>query len=170
LIGCAPKTSTDFYKLALRQCHHKKTFQTAMTNFKKAIELDSNNALAYIALGSWKMNQYNLIDIHDARNYFIKAHTIDTTDSYYLYLIAYTYVQEGTYKYHTVYVENLKEAIPYLDKAISLNDKDNLYFYERYLCYSYIGDTVKANIDLRKSCELKNPVACMILNGDLKKK
>jgi tetratricopeptide (TPR) repeat protein len=140
-------------------------FADAATVFQKAIALDPDYALAYNNLGEalGESRQFN-----SALQSFSKAIALDPKLLIARYNAGITYERLGNLKYaefvfrilvrdHPDYdlgydalavalskSDRAKEAIPFHEKAISLNPKEPTYYYDLALSYLILGDTAKA--------------------------
>lgn len=54
-----------------------------------------------------------------------------------------------------LFFNEMSAALPYLNKAISMQPDDPLLYYSRGTCYSQLGDDLKAIPDFKKALELK---------------
>jgi lipoprotein NlpI len=71
-------------------------------------------------------------------------------------------VQESQLNKNNSNNDKLMTAIYYYNKAIELDSMNNLFYYERANCYYSIGDTAYLS-DYRKSCNLGNSKACIVI-------
>ncbi len=98
-IAADPSNGTYYYLLGVL-CDDKGDKETAKSNFKKAVELDPNNALINFSFGTSLLQEYERLD--------------EKTGS----------MSQAEYNKYRVENMNplLKEAAPYLEKAYELDD------------------------------------------------
>ena len=143
----------------------QRKFDAASASFQRALTLDPGNALAQNNLGEvWgETRQYNR-----ALEAFNKAIALDPKLSRARYNIGITYTRLGNLKYAEFVFRLLvrdrpeydlgfdglavtlaragrpREALPFHQKAISLNPQEPSYYYNLGLSYLMAGDTAKA--------------------------
>ena len=83
----------DFYNVGKKQSRKSK-MDLAEQNYKKALELDSANSLAYSGLGILKMNSKDVNELNLAREYFYKSILFDSSNAEVWNFVGYTYLQE----------------------------------------------------------------------------
>lgn len=175
LIKKYPKSSDLYYAKGIID-YKKGLTANALSEFKKAVELDKTNAKAYNALGVVSLNNENTTD---AQNYFNKAYALDKTYSIAIdNLGTMDYAagnldsankkfkqaltinpQNPTALYHLAQVAFKKQdcagAIKYLDKAIALNRNIPAFYNLKGKCYAAAGNDASAIITLKKTIEMK---------------
>ncbi|GAB1448453.1 hypothetical protein MASR2M44_14630 [Bacteroidota bacterium] len=107
------------------------------------------------------------LDLYECRYFYLKAISFDSLNAQYWYLLGDTYEKEGVIKISgdTVNVNSTKlnEAIYYFNKSIAVDSVYGSAYYGRGYCYYYLGDSISAFRDLKKSCALGNGVSCWLL-------
>ncbi len=166
LSSCNPKTSEHYSKSGFRQLKKREKWNLSFQSFCKAVELDSNNYEAYYGFGIYYLQQNDSVAYELSRMNFLKAISLKPNRSESYALIAQTYIDQSRMSRDTIDVDLLLKAIPYLNKAILLDNQNSWYYYSRYYCKSYAGDDIGARIDLVKSCECGNYIACWMLEVD----
>jgi tetratricopeptide (TPR) repeat protein len=151
--------------------YNPKTRTEADSLFQKAIQIDSNNHLAYFFLGDMnRMNWYlskSTDDLNRSRQNYMKAISLDSSNAQYWFFLADTYEKEATsyISKDTLYINPtiLNQAIYCFDKCIKADSLRGSCYYGRSYCKNYLGDSISAFRDLKKSCELGNGVSCWLL-------
>ncbi len=171
IMGCTPKTSQEFCKAGQKKMSNSKTELVADSFFRTAIQLDSNNQQAYFLLGDlYRMKWYSskkTLDLNECRYFYLKAISFDSLNPQYWYSMGDTYEKEGLIKISKDTVDinpiKLKEAIYCFNKSIIADSVYESSYYGRSYCYNYLGDSISALRDLKKSCSLGNGVSCWLL-------
>lgn len=163
ICSCSPKTSSEYCKSGFRYLKKVEKKDLAYQSFSKAIELDSSNYDAYYGFGWYYQLHYDSISLDLSRMNLLKAISLNSSRPEAYFLIAYTYVIQSRKSAYEINGDYLLKALPYLDKAITLDSNNSMYYYERFYCKIYVGDSIDARNDLIKSCECGNSVACWML-------
>jgi tetratricopeptide (TPR) repeat protein len=160
LIGCtAPKTSMDFYNRAKKQGYKKGKIESAKANYLKAINLDSNNKLPYIAYAGYFVKENDTAGLSTARKYYHKAIAIDSTYSAAWFWLGYSYLLEAR-KLNSDFTVKATQAKECFTKAIQFDSANSTYYADRAECWHYQNDTANRNADWLMSCRYGNKIAC----------
>lgn len=119
-------------------------FETALEFYTKAIGIDSNNYKGYHLRGNYYMQVER--DFEKALTDFSKA--ININPNSYETILNIGVLYQST--------KNYEKAIEYYDKVTEVYPKHPVPYYNRYLVYSNLGDSVLAKENLRKFEEFDN--------------
>ena len=124
-------------------CDCRNEYEKALKDFKKAVELDPNEADYYFEKG---LAYYYLEKYKEALKDFSKAIKLNPKEAKYFYQKGYSY-----------YLLNKnKEAIKEFHQAIKLDPNNDQFIYNRGLAYYYLENYENALFDLNKAIKL-NP-------------
>ena len=170
IFSCSPKTSSEYCKSGFRYLKKYEKKDQAFQSFSKALELDSSNYNAYYGFGWYYQLHFDSVSLDLSRKNLLKAVSLNPLLPEAYFLIAYTYVLQSKKSAYEINGDYLLKALPFLDKAISLDSNNSMYYYERFYCKIYVGDSIDARNDLIKSCEYGNFIACWMLEIEANRK
>jgi Tfp pilus assembly protein PilF len=162
--------SKKMTELGFQYIYERRDLQTAMKRFNQAYLLEPKNADIYYGYGTI---YFNLGAMESAREQFDKGLLINPNHSKMLTDYGTTYL--GDY-YNLVNtnpekaVENLNNAVKYLEKAYSIDEKNSDTIYKLSIINMYLGDCKKANKYLDKADKMKNPNITEKFKAELKQK
>lgn len=149
IISCAQKTARKICDIGFRQAKRGDNYK-AEYSFKQALQIDSSYVNAYIGLGQLKMNSPDSYEKGLA--FFDKALLIDSKK-------VDAWAGKG---YIQLQQKNYSSAIDSYTKAIGLDSKKEVFYYQRAYARYNSSDTLYKQ-DFKKSCELGNLLSCDIL-------
>lgn len=116
----------------------------AINYFKKSLEHNPNNTLAYsgLAFVAYQAQNYNVVINYASLGLAVFDNDKLQKNDVYLDLIKLK-------AYSLVLLNNSKEAIPYLSEAIDMNEEDSYIYHQRSIAYSESGNLELALKDIQ---------------------
>ncbi len=151
-------TTQSFIKSGLEQ-YKKGEFAKAISNFSKHLENDQNNTdvLFYRA-----MSKSEIGDNYGALNDYEKI--IDLNSNYPIRVAKFATIYNNK-AYTLVKLERYSEALPYVEKALKLDDSEWFIWDTRGEIYLKLGENQKSINDLNKALNIKENPNSYYLRG-----
>lgn len=134
------------------------------TNSSLSAQQNRQRANTYAIQGVSKINSNDTNELKSARQLFNASLNFDDTRAEIWNYLGDVSMQE--YRLNEIAaIKNNKvaDAMRYYNKAIVLDSTNNLFYYQRAICYYAMSDTAYFS-DYRKSCSLGNAEACRVIN------
>lgn len=120
------------------------------------------NARYYETKGITKMNSKDTNELKLSRQLFNASLAYNQSSSEVWGLLGDVYVKESELNDSIIGHEKLTNAIYYYSGAIALDSNNKWLYYQRGKCYYSVSNSAYVS-DYRKSCELGNKTACMLI-------